>query len=261
MTQPAPSMVTAMIAVARLSLKRLVRGKKLRLAAIAFVLVFATAMLVRYTVAVEDPKAGLRILVEWSFFRLLVYLVPFLFTAGAIAEEVENRTLPFLVSRPVSRFALTMGKFLAGAIASVALLSAAMLLFHVGWYVTSPTDLVGELGDTMRMLGAVALLATFYSALCMCMGALLPEAAGIASILYIAAIEMAIGAAPYGFRLISMRYHAGLLAGFEKGGAFPSTVPDIPLAVSGGVIPALTLVFLMVAALVVEKSEFRFGNA
>ena len=69
------------------------------------------------------------------------------------------------------------------------------------------------------------------------------------------------GFLPYLLRLASMNYLASQLAGFDKGGLFTDTVPDVTAWVASLVIVVLTLIFLGLAWLVVETSEFRFARA
>lgn len=261
MSASMPSFGAALSSVLRLQLKRTVRGRKLRLGAVAVVLVVAGAVAARYAVPSADPVAITRSAIDAGFFTLLVYLLPFLFNSGAIAEEVESRTFAFVMSRPVPRSAIVLGKFLAGALVSVALLSAGILLLHVACLATTPTPLVDELGPTLRSMGAVALLACFYSAVCTLWGALVVEAAGLLSTIYLAAVEFAFSFVPGVFRFVSMNHHARQLAGYPKGGFFPDVVPDIPLWISGVAPAALMLLYLALATLVVRTAEYRFGKA
>jgi ABC-type transport system involved in multi-copper enzyme maturation permease subunit len=258
---PVPALGSSIATVFWLTWVRLVRGKKLRvgLAAVALIVVAITGA--RYAVGGDDPSLLVREGIALGFFNMLVYLIPFLLTAGTIAEEVESRTFTYVASRPVSRFALTVGKFAAGVAMSVLLLVASLLLLHVACYITVPTALFEDLGDTARAAGALALLATLYGAICMFWGAVASEAAGIVSALYLGVMEFGFGKLPFFLRFVSLNFHATELAGLDRGGLLPQTVPDFETWIAAAAIPTFTIVWLLLAALVVSTSEYRFGRA
>ena len=261
MSPPVPALGNAVMAVFRLSWMRQIRGKKLRLALISVALVLVAVVAVRYLVESADPRNVMREAVSWGYFTLLVYLVPFLFTSGSVAEEVEARTFTYLASRPVGRLAITMGKYLAGCGMAIAVLAASILLMHIAVFLTEPTPMIDALPDTLRQIGAITLLALVYGAVCMFWGAVAPEAAGIISVLYLGIVEFAASGAPLQVRLVSMNYHAQHLAGMPKAGLMPDTVPDIPVWASVIVVSAVAMGFLFLAVTVVRASEYRVGTA
>jgi hypothetical protein len=258
---PVPDLGTAILAVLRLSWTRLVRGRKLRLGIVATVLVVVAAIAARYAADEADPadvvEAGVRV----GFFGLLVYLLPFLFNSGSIAEDVEARTFPYLAMRPAGRIAIAIGKYLAGAGMSVILLAAGMLVLHVGSFVSDPTPMMDEMPDTLRAIGAISLLALCYSAICLFWGSLVVEAGGWLSTLHLATLEFAFSWLPSFMRFASMNYLAAQLAGLPKGGFFPEWVPDVEIWICGVVVGAVTLLFLALATVVVRTSELGFGRA
>lgn len=258
---PAPSLGAGIAAVFRLQWTRLVRGKKLRLGGIAVALVVLAVIAARYAQDTAASPEVMRAGIKLGFFTMLVFLVPFLLTSGAIAEEVESRTLAYLSSRPVTRFAITMGKYLAGAGASVALLVGGLLLMHVGTFLTEPGPMVDELPTTLRAAGSITLLTLLYAAICTFWGSVATEAAGIVSALYLAIVEFAFGWLPGIFRFVSMNYLATQLAGLPKAGLAPQLVPDVAVWVPVAAIVPMTALFLLLAWLVVSTSEYRFGKA
>tara|TARA_B100001750_G_scaffold199661_1_gene173407 strand:- start:2156 stop:2917 length:762 start_codon:yes stop_codon:yes gene_type:complete len=250
--------------------RRLVRGRKLRLGLVSVALVLFAVVAARYAGAsgevgpdraAELAAAAVRDGIDWGFFHLLVFLIPFLFNAHAIGEEVESRTFTYLSSRPTGRFAITVGKWAAGALFGVALVVGATLVLHVAAYATEPSALVEELGGTLKAAGALALLTLFYSSLCTFWGAVAPEAAGIISALYLAVIEFLFGLLPGYFRCISMNYLGQQLAGLEKGGLMAESAPDVPMMIGASVIAMMAILFLGFAAMVVQISEYRFNRA
>jgi len=134
-----------------------------------------------------------------------------------------------------------------------------VLVLHVGAYATAPSDMIDEIGATMRYAGALALLAACYSAICLFWGALVVEASGLVSTLHLASVEFVFGFLPGVARFVSMNYFCQQLAGLPRSG-ITEWVPDVSLSVCAAVV-VVTLAFVALSALVVETSEVGFGRA
>jgi ABC-2 type transport system permease protein len=258
---PVPPLGASIVNVFELTWTRLVRGKKLRVGAVAVALVVLSVVAARYAQGSDQPSELVKSGISLGFFNLLGYLIPFLVTSGAIAEEVESRTFHYLASRPVSRIAVTLGKYLAGLAMSAALLVGGLLVLHLAAYATVPTAMIDELPATLRAMGGILLLDVLYSAICMFWGALVPDAAGIVSTLHLAVMEFGFGKLPFFLRFVSLNFWAGELAGLPRGGLLPDTVPEVDAWIGAAAIPAVGLFFLFFAILVVATSEYRFGRA
>jgi ABC-type transport system involved in multi-copper enzyme maturation permease subunit len=257
---PVPSFLASTIAVGRLQLLRTLRGRKLRVAIIAAAVVIlfpaAIALLKEDADTVDVVTKG----IDWGFFRLLVFLLPILFTSGAIGEEVEGRTLHFLAMRPVSRAAIALAKYLVGTAFGVVVLWAALLLLHVIGYATEPSMMVEQIPETARAGGAATLLLMTYSGICLLWGALVPEAAGMLSIVWLGFVEVFVGLMPWVLRFASMAHFARLLGGLEPAG-WPTFTPEVDLWVAGVVVACGWLLFTALGILTVQISELRFGRA
>ncbi len=260
MTLPAPTFGHSIGAVFRLQQRRLVRGKRVWIGLTAVTLVSVAIVITRYAADV-DPEVALNNGVGMGFFTLLVYLVPFLLCSGAISEEVEARTLAFLTSRPAPRSTLALGKYLAGTVYGVTLIATGILTLHLAMFATEPTLLVENLSGTARMIGGAALLTALYGAIAAFWGALLPNAAGVASVAYLGIVEFGIGFLPERMRYPSMNFWGSELAGLDRGGFQPDSVPELDPTI--GLVPiGLELaIFLALTAVILTHSEFRFGKA
>ena len=256
-----PGFGTAVAAHARLGFVRTVRGRKLRLGVIATALVVIAAVASCYLADEAEPAEVVKTAVRLGFFWMLAFLLPFLFASGAIAEEVENRTLTFLATRPAGRLALTLGKLIVSWTFSAGLLVSGVLVLHVGSYATTPSDMIDELGDSMRYAGALALLSACYCAICLFWGALVVEASGLVSTLHLASVEFVFGFLPGVARFASMNYFCQELAGLPRGGFGVDWVPDLSLGVCAAAVVTVTLIFVALSVLVVETSEVGFGRA
>lgn len=256
-----PGFGSSVVAHARLGFVRTVRGRKLRLGAIATALVVIAAVASRYLADEAEPAEVVKTAVKLGFFWMLAFLLPFLFASGAIAEEVENRTLTFLATRPSGRLALTLGKLIVAWTFSAGLLVGGVLLLHIGAYATEPSDMIDEIGDTARYAGALALLSACYCAICLFWGALVVEASGLISTLHLASLEFVFGFLPGVARFVSMNYFCQQLAGLPRAGFGLDWVPDVSLGVCGAIVGVVTIVFIGLSVLVVETSEVGFGRA
>lgn len=269
---PAPGFIAGVSTIFRMQIRRLVRGRKLRLGAIAAALVVFAVVAARYASAPEstglDPQVSAELAgdavregLRWGFFHLLVFLLPFLFTANAISEEVEGRTFPFLASRPVGRFAITVGKWAAGTFLAALVVLVTVVILHVASYATEPTAMIEQFPATLRAAGALSLLTLAYGSLCTFFGAIAPEAAGVVSALYLGVVEFVFSFLPGYFRCISLSYSAQQLAGLEKGGLMPDAAPDVPSGIAVAVLLLASLLFLGFATLVVQTNEYRYSKA
>lgn len=266
---PAPSFLYSTRALARLSFLRTLRGRKLRLASIAVgvvVLFPAVVALVKEDGATaEVVRSG----IDWGFFRLLVFLLPILFLSGVVSEEVEGRTLHYLAMRPVPRASIALAKYLVGTASALAIFWAGLLLLHFVGFAATPTLLIEELGTSARAGAAGSLLLVTYCAICLFWGTLVPEAAGLLSVVWLGFLEWFVMLLPGVARFLSMSHFARELGGIERAGMDVVTiagrelirVPDVDLWVCGLVIASEWALFLGLALLTMQVSQLRFGKA
>ena len=261
MARPLPSGGRVLLATFRLRARRLLRGRRVWLGIAAVVLIDVAIIATRFAAQEVELKALFNDGVTLGYFGLLVYLVPFLLCSGAIAEEVEARTLPFLTTRPVPRPLLAMSQFAAGAAYAVGLLGIGLLLLHLVVFASDATALVDGFPSTLRQVGSLSLLAILYGAICAFWGTIVPEASGVVSAIFLAVFEFGFGVLPDRFRFASMNFWGRELAGLDRGGMFAESVPEVALWVAPIPIGIELVVFLGLTALVMSTSEFRFGKA
>ncbi|HJL17368.1 MAG TPA: ABC transporter permease [Sandaracinaceae bacterium LLY-WYZ-13_1] len=268
---PAPSFFGATGAVSRLSLLRTLRGRKVRVASVAVAVVILFPAVVALVKEDAETAEVVRAGIDWGFFRLLVFLLPILFVSGVVSEEVEGRTLHYLAMRPVPRASIALGKYAVGTLSALGILWAGLLLLHLVGFAASPSLLVDELGATVRAGGAASLLLMNYCAICLFWGTLVPEAAGLLSVVWLGFIEWFLLLLPGVVRFVSMAHFARELGGLDRPGwdvlRNPLTgqvvvqVPDVELWVCGTVIGAEWILFLGLSLLIMQVSQLRFGKA
>lgn len=264
-TPVAPSFFHSTGSIARLTYLRTLRGRKLRVGLVAAVLVVlfpAVISLVADDVEATDVVTSG---IDWGFYRLLVFLLPLMFTAGTVSEETEARTLHFLAMRPLHRASIALGKYLVGVGAALAIMWSALILLHVIGYATDPTAMIDQIGATARAGGGASLLLVTYCAITLFWGTLAPGIGTFISVMWLGFIEWFMVLVPYVFRFVSMNHFARELGGLERAGwDITDTlfeVPFIELQWCALVIVIEWLVFLGLALLIMQKSQLRFGKA
>ena len=250
--------MSAVATTLRLQLLRFRRGKRLHVGVGAALLVVGAVAAVGHTGdATKAFDGGLK----WGIYNLLAFILPYLYTANAIGDEVVGRTLPFLTTRSLSRWSLSFGKYLAGYLMTVGILVPAVLLLHLALHITDPSALMDSLPMVLRAVVALALLCAFYCALCLLAGALIPDATGITALIYFGAIEFMGSMAPSYIRCGSMNFLAQRISGLPASGPWADSAPEIPYYVGAPVIAAVAILFIGLAGLTVQTSEFSHQRA
>jgi ABC-type transport system involved in multi-copper enzyme maturation permease subunit len=256
-THPAPSFIDATLAMASLEWTRLRRGHRATLSLIAASLVTTVVL---FSMFDEDTTAqrAFEGSFNMAFLRFLDLLLAFLCSAQAIAEEVEARTVGYLLVRPAPRGAIVLGKLIAGygivlgvlTLCFIAIASASV--FAAG----TPAEILPVIG---RAYAAVALHTLCVCTICLTCGAIMPEAAGVLAILYLGTFEFALSFVPWAFRLLSPAHHATVTSGVSA--IFEDSVPEVPVAASVLVLIGLTLFALVLAMFVVGRREYRYASS
>lgn len=151
---------------------------------------------------------------QMSFLLFLHFLLPLmaLFIGTAvISDEVEERTLPYLMVRPVPRWEMVLSKMLAGCITIYALLFFSSILtysaltlsggFH-GW--------VRDLGRLFRSLGVLLLGLLVYVPFFTVLGGVLKRPV-LAGLLFVFGWESAVAFFPGNVKLLTVAHYLHVL--------------------------------------------------
>lgn len=253
---------STLCAVAHLEALRLARGKHILATSIAITLAAGAAAIVGHAFEFE-PADIYQSIVSAGYFGLLAYLLPFLFAAGAVSEEVDGRTLPFLVSRPVRRWVTLLGKYLVASISTTGLLWLSLLTFHLAVFAPGGAEVFSRLATTLQHAAILSLLVWAYCAICMFWGSVAVGASGIACAMYLAIIEFGVGTVvPGPGRLISLNTHARKLGNLPDNALFAAEMtPTLPWWGSALTIMLAGMAFASLAALVFEHREYATDRA
>ena len=216
MTGPAqqvPSSLSALFAIARLTLMRVMRGKTVWVGIVIACLPFLLALILasQKHVDVEEPVYAVEL--------LILALIPPMFIAASIGEELEERTATYLWSRPLPRWTVLAGKLLTLAPMAVALV--------IGSFIVSVELGAHKLPETAA-IASLAIGAVATSIVAAGIATLVPKHGMSLAILYLLFIDVPVGEIPASIRNISVTHNAETLAGHGSGSA---TTGAIVLAV------------------------------
>jgi ABC-type transport system involved in multi-copper enzyme maturation permease subunit len=133
---------------------------------------------------------------------LVMCLLPPMFVASSLGEEIEDRTTTYLWSRPIARWTIVVGKL-------IALAPIAMVLVVVGWFLAvqvkngAPPPAI-----SLVAFGAGALAIAAMSA---GLATLVPRHGMALSIVYLVIFDLALGAIPASIQNISITRQVRLI--------------------------------------------------
>ncbi len=190
-----PSTAAVLATLMRVTWRRLLRGRALWVSVVLAMLpVLLAAVLAGRDINLEP--------IQVVQFLVLTVLPP-MFVASSLGEEIEERTTTYLWSRPMSRWTVVVGKLLA-------LAPIAMVLIVGGWFLAVQV----KTGEPPRPITLVAFGAGALAIATMSAGlaTLVPRHGMALSIVYLVIIDLAIGAIPASIQNISITRQVTLIA-------------------------------------------------
>jgi ABC-type transport system involved in multi-copper enzyme maturation permease subunit len=181
--------------LARVTWKRTLRRKTLWVAAAISLLptVFVVSVHSHTVISEVDDV--------FNVAKVLLAILPPLFVAAAIGEEIEDRTATYLWSRPLGRWTVVIGKLLALSPLVIAyvcaswLLPAVLILHYDAALVPTLALAAGALAAAMVSAGIASIVPRYGMSL---------------TIVYVLA-DLTIGALPTSVAKVSFTYHVGVL--------------------------------------------------
>jgi len=274
MTQPqrnAPSLLTASLRVFEISLGEMLWSRRTIFMGLVVGLPVLMALVVRLfnlagasglrvnNLAVDGPAIfGLMI---WAFFvKFSVPVLGVFYGTSLVADEVEDKTITYLFTRPIAREAVLIGKYLAYLACTIFVVLPAIVLV---WILVIPMG--GSLGanflDLVKDLGIVAIGLAVYGAVFAFIGAYFKRPLLI-GLVFIFGWEQTIVAFPGSFKLFSVAYYLqGLVPHAMPNDSFASMMQALfretpTLTSSLAWLTIILVVFLGLAARVVARREY-----
>jgi ABC-2 type transport system permease protein len=181
--------VTALAALFVLSLRQHLRGRRILVLMLLFLLPSVLAVVMQFS-RHPPPPDHLEFAFVFNFIpHALATLTALLYAAGMIQDEVEEQTLTYLLMRPLPRWALYVTKYVATVVVtSVLTCGFTVLAFAVIWWNTAE---LWEPELWERVWQTAALLALAQLAYCALFGfiSLITRRSLIVGLAYIVAFE------------------------------------------------------------------------
>lgn len=216
-----PSLAGVTMTLFGVTWKRLLRGRALWVCA----LIAALPALIAFGLKHDRDMMEL---MRFAQFRVMAILPP-IFVASSVGEEIEDKTITYLWSRPIARWSLLLGKI-------AALAPVAAVLSAVGWALA--TVVRGEPIQPQE-LGAFVAGSFALSLIAAGIATLVPRQGMALAIIYLLVVDPTMGAIPASIRDISVTKQVWLLSGMDTDGS--TTRAAISLIAIAGVWLAIGL--------------------
>ena len=188
------------LVLARLTLLRVLRGRAVWVSTTiaGFPILFA------FVARAHAAELADQLLV---FEQFLLAIIPAMFVASSIGEEIEDRTMTYLWSRPLARSAVLVGKLTA----LIPLVIALSLACWIG------SLAAGGAPITARGIAGIAAGAAAISIIAAGMALLVPRQGMALTICYLLFFDLPIGYLPASLRALSVSFHTRVLCDAEVG--------------------------------------------
>src|SRR5437588_300362 len=119
----------------RSTMRDVMRPKRLLVALVLIVIPAALALLVRIADRGRlGPTAIYNFLSEYVIFGFLLVMLAVVFATGVITQEIQQKTIVYLLTRPVPRWRICLVKFVAAILAIIVTVCAASALLALATY-------------------------------------------------------------------------------------------------------------------------------
>ena len=230
--------------VMTLTIRQFTGGKAVRVvAALSFLPALFALIYLLNPDAADRVKFLREVIFNELFFPTLLPITVLILATGALGNEIEDRTLPYLTLKPLSRFRIVVEKWLGS-------ITIAIPIIGLGLLASCLLMLRGEAGDYSRLI-AGALIATAigicaYTAIFILISLVIQRAL-LFGIIYTFVLESVLGRYLSGFRVVSVRHYVTSI--YERIQNDPALISDNAAALSSAIIvlAAATVVSLLLA--------------
>jgi ABC-type transport system involved in multi-copper enzyme maturation permease subunit len=187
--------------LAAVTLRRVLRGRALWVAGMIALLPVGFAAILERSQDVSDAKnlPG----DVFAFEQLVLGVLPAMFVASSIGEDIEDRTATYLWSRPVPRWSVLAGKLVALVPIICAITLASWTLAHVA----GTGELPGAASNIALALDAIGL-----SIVAAAIAVLAARYAMALTICYMLFLDVPLGLMPAAIQNVSLTYHGRVIA-------------------------------------------------
>jgi ABC-2 type transport system permease protein len=222
-----PSAGTVLWTLVRVTWRRLFRGRALSVSVLIAALPIVLAAAISKGPLMDGPVGAIQLLV--------LALLPPMFVASSLGEEIEDRTTTYLWSRPIPRWTVVIGKLIA--------LVPVTIVLVVGGFVTATRVATGALPTPVEigmMVGGVIAISSLAAGI----ATLVPKHGMALSIVYLVIFDITLAAVPASIHNLSITRQVAIVMAHES----TATQPIITLAV-------ISAVWIAVALLRIRRLE------
>lgn len=158
-----------------LTLTSILRQRRMLLAGIISLLPIVIPLAIAFFSASTFAEKGAPVFVrmtEYLYLRAIVPILALFFGCMLIGEDIENQSMPYILTRPIPRFAWVIGKFAAYVVVASAIITASLALTFAAC--TTLEDFPYSLAN-LTLLAHYCILAILglaaYGSLCVFLGA------------------------------------------------------------------------------------------
>lgn len=245
-----------------LALEGMIWSRRSLLMAVLLGLPAAFAILYRVVVASKgapslSPDDLYGYIVALYSIRNVVPLAALFYATSLVADEVEGKTITYLLTRPIPRASILAGKFAAYLATTVSLaLPATVATFFILATAPGSEGVAAHVGDLLRDIGVVALALVAYGALFALLGVVLRRPV-IPGLLFLFGWELLANLPGYLPRLTLTAYLRSLIRHrLGDDGFLGVPVEILPAPLCLAVLAASSSVFLAAALWIFSSREY-----
>ena len=249
-------------AVIRMHLRQVFAGKKLWIFGLALGLPWILLAMVAAEAVFHDPnneRMALGVILFLIYGIGIPALSALMYGTSIIGAEVQNQTLTYLFTRPVARWRIVVGKYLA----NVGVLTVGTVLsLTVGWMILGAKHLSSLYAVSVAAMAAVIT----YNAVFALIGTMFPRRSLVVGLIYTGVSEGALATVPSLARNFTGQFHTRTIA-FDLSGiseVLPfqrsNILGDATLATAIPSLAAMTIVTLTLTCWLTTTREFALTD-
>jgi len=191
------------------------------------------------------------------FLQIVLIFVTLVNATALIREEIEDNTLPYLLTRPVSKPTVALSKYAGYLVAAMVLLLPPVVLAYGVTEVYAGTGLGTDADVLAGFLAATALAVIAYGALFFFLSVVLRKPLTVGLLIGFV-WESVVGSLPGSVPKLSLIYYLqSVLKGMIPIGSLSGFATDVSAPVAATVLIVFAVIMLVLATVMFQKMEFR----
>ncbi len=214
--------------IARVTIKRLIRGRALWVGAVIALLPsgYAALTAARRDEGFADPLS------VFGFVQLVLAVLPALFVASSIGDDIEDRSITYLWSRPIPRWSAAVGKLIAAV--------PVIWMFSIASWCLAILAGAGE--PTLASIGALVIMGSALSIIAAAIATLAPRYGMALTVVYMLFFDLPLGVMPATLKNLSITEHGRSIANLKPvEDALSAPAACVGIAIIAGIWAAIGL--------------------